>query len=58
MKSFTIFTSSAKVDHIILHYFQQQRFGKWLAVREFYQPYPTQFCDVEQHYQIRARATK
>ena len=27
-------------------------------VREFYQPYPTQFCDVEQHYQIRARATK
>ena len=26
--SFTIFTSSAKVDHIILYYFQQQRFGK------------------------------
>ena len=28
------------------------------SVREFYQPYPSQFCDVEQHYQIRARATK
>ena len=28
------------------------------GVREFYQPYPSQFCDVEQHYQIRARATK
>ena len=28
------------------------------VVREFYQPYPTQFSDVEQHYQIRARATK
>ena len=27
-------------------------------VREFYQPYPSQFCDVEQYYQIRARATK
>ena len=27
-------------------------------VREIYQPYPSQFCDVEQHYQIRARATK
>ena len=32
MESFTIFTSSAKVDHIILYYFQQQRFGKWLAM--------------------------
>ena len=30
----------------------------YTAVREFYQPYPSQFCDVEQHYQIRARATK
>ena len=29
-----------------------------LPVREFYQPYPSQFCDVEHHYQIRARATK
>ena len=28
------------------------------SVREIYQPYPSQFCDVEQHYQIRARATK
>ena len=32
MESFTIFTSSAKVDNIILYYFQQQRFGKWLAI--------------------------
>ena len=30
----------------------------FIIVREFYQPYPSQFCDVEQHYQIRARATK
>ena len=32
MKSFTIFTSSAMVDHVILYYFPQQRFGKWLDV--------------------------
>ena len=32
MESFTIFTSSAKVDLVILYYFQQQRFGKWLAM--------------------------
>ena len=32
MESFTIFTSSAKVGHIILYYFPQQRFGKWLAM--------------------------
>ena len=30
MESFTIFTFSAMVDHIIL-YFLQQHFEKWLA---------------------------
>ena len=30
MKSFTIFNSSAMVDHIIFYYFPQKRFGKWL----------------------------
>ena len=29
-----------------------------ITVREIYQPYPSQSCDVDQHYQIRARATK
>ena len=32
MKSSTIFTSSAIVDHIILDYFPQQDFAKWLGV--------------------------
>ena len=32
MESYTIFISSAMVDHIILYYFPQQRFGKWLGV--------------------------
>ena len=32
MESFTIFTSSAMVDHIILYYFPQQRFVKWLGM--------------------------
>ena len=32
MESFTIFTSSAIVDHIILYYFQQQDFAKWLGM--------------------------
>ena len=31
MKTFTIFTSSAMVDHIILYYFPQQHFAKWLG---------------------------
>ena len=31
MESFTIFTSSAMVDHIILCYFTQQHFAKWLG---------------------------
>ena len=29
METFTIFTSSAIVDHIILYYFPQQNFAKW-----------------------------
>ena len=29
MESFTIFTSSDVVDHIILYYFLQQDFAKW-----------------------------
>ena len=33
MKSFTIFTSSAMVDHIIFYYFPQKRFGKWLGMK-------------------------
>ena len=32
MESFTVFTSSAKVDHIILNYFPQQNFAKWLGM--------------------------
>ena len=32
MESFTIFTSSAMVDHIILCYFTQQHFAKWLGM--------------------------
>ena len=32
MESFTIFTSSAIVDHIILYYFPQQDFVKWLGM--------------------------
>ena len=31
MESFTILTSSAMVDHAILH-FTQQHFAKWLAI--------------------------
>ena len=32
MESSTIFPSSASVDHIILYFFPQQRFGKWLGM--------------------------
>ena len=32
MESFTIFTSSAMVDHFILCYFPQQHFAKWLGM--------------------------
>ena len=32
MESFTIFTSSAMVDHIILCYFPKQHFVKWLGM--------------------------
>ena len=32
MESFTIFTSSAIVDHIISYYFPQQHFAKWLGM--------------------------
>ena len=32
MESFTILTSSAMVDHIILNYFPQQHFAKWLGL--------------------------
>ena len=32
MESFTIFTSSAILDHIIWYYFLQQDFAKWLGV--------------------------
>ena len=31
MKSFKTFTSLAIVDHIILYYFLQQNFAKWLV---------------------------
>ena len=30
--SFTIFTSSTIVDHIMLYYFPQQDFAKWLGM--------------------------
>ena len=30
--SFTIFTSSTIVDHIMLYYFPQQGFAKWLGM--------------------------
>ena len=32
MESSTILTSSAMVDHIILNYFPQQHFAKWLGL--------------------------
>ena len=32
MESFTMFTSSAIVDHIILNYLPQQHFAKWLGM--------------------------
>ena len=32
IESFTIFTSSAIIDHIILHYFPQHDFAKWLGM--------------------------
>ena len=32
MESFTIFTSSAIVDHIILYNFPQQHFATWLGM--------------------------
>ena len=32
MESFTIFTSSVIVDHIISYYFPQQHFAKWLGM--------------------------
>ena len=33
MKSFTIFTSSVMVEHIIFYYFPPKRFGKWLGMK-------------------------
>ena len=32
MESFTVFTSLAIIDHIILYYFLQQDFAKWLGM--------------------------
>ena len=32
MESFTIFTSSAMVEHIILYYFPQNALKKWLGI--------------------------
>ena len=32
MESLTIFTSSAIVDHIIIYYFPEQHFAKWLGM--------------------------
>ena len=32
MALFTIFTSSAIVDHVIFYYFPQQDFAKWLGL--------------------------
>ena len=32
MESFTIFASSAIIDHVTLYYFPQQDFAKWLVM--------------------------
>ena len=54
--NFVIVCYLAPIYYQFLRVFRVTAFVE--VVREFYQPYPSQFCDVEQHYQIRARATK
>ena len=42
----------------IMFFIYSNKQNALVLVYEIYQPYPSRFCDVEQHYQIRARATK